>query len=318
MDSLGQFPMMFGDSDSTMLAVLVFLAAATLAFCVMAAVQIRGSVRRRAAGLNTAIEQFDQSRSLRHSSFRLAHRLLEQATRHYASSNDDDLKVLRSRMVKAGIFDPRAVGFFFVGRTVLAVGLAAAIYFFAPVVHHGTAHWLLLIVGGIVGYVGPSMYIDRRIKSRRTEHQAGFPDLMDLLVVCADSGLSMEASLDRVGRELGDSYPSLTANIHMANLEIRAGRTMSDALDHLSERLGLEEARSFAVLIQQSEELGSSITDALRVYSDDMRHKRLSRAEEKAYSLPAKLSLPMMICIFPVIFVVIMLPVFVRLHLGNY
>ena len=112
---------------------------------------------------------------------------------------------------------------------------------------------------------------------------------MDLLVVCADAGLSMEASLDRVGRELGDSYPSLTANIHMADLEIRAGRTMSEALEHLGDRLGLEEARSFATLIQQSEELGSSITDALRVYSDDMRHKRLSRAEEKAYSLPAKL-----------------------------
>ena len=135
---------------------------------------------------------------------------------------------------------------------------------------------------------------------------------MDLLVVCADAGLSMEAALDRVGRELGDSYPSLTANIHMANLEIRAGRTMSEALEHLGDRLGLEEARSFATLIQQSEELGSSITEALRVYSDDMRHKRLSRAEEKAYSLPAKLSVPMMVCIFPVLFVVILLPVFVR------
>src|SRR5262245_45443132 len=149
MDSLGQFPMMFGDSDSTMLAVLVFLAAATLAFCVMAAVQIDGSVSRRAAGLNTNIEQLDQSRSLRGSSFRLAQKVLEQATKHYASTNEDDLKVLRSRMVKAGIFDPRAVGFFFVGRTILAIGLAAAIYFFAPVVHHSTAHWLLLIVGGI-------------------------------------------------------------------------------------------------------------------------------------------------------------------------
>jgi len=309
---------MFGDSDSMMLTVLVFLAAATLAFCVMAAMQIRGSVKRRAAGLSSTIEYVDRPRSLRYSSFKLAQRLLEHATKHYASSNQDDTKVLRSRLIKAGIFDPRAVGYFFVGRTALAIALAAGMFFFAPVSENSGAIWFLVIVGGIVGYVGPSMYIDRRIKSRKMEHQAGFPDFMDLLVVCADSGLSMEASLDRVGRELGDSYPSLTANIHMANLEIRAGRTMSDALDHLSERLGLEEARSFATLIQQSEELGSSITDALRVYSDDMRHKRLSRAEEKAYSLPAKLSLPMMICIFPVIFVVIMLPVFVRLHLGMY
>ena len=162
------------------------------------------------------------------------------------------------------------------------------------------------------------MYIDRRIKARQAEHLAGFPDFMDLLVVCADAGLSMEASLERVGRELGDSYPSLTANIHMTNLEIRAGRTMADALEHFGDRLGVEEARAFATLIQQSAELGSSITEALRVYSDDMRHKRLSRAEEKAYALPAKLALPMMICIFPVLFVVILLPVAVRLMVGNY
>jgi tight adherence protein C len=308
----------FGDSDSTMLAVLVFLAAATLAFCIMAAVQIRGSVKRRAAGLTSAVESTARPHSLRNSSFKAAQRLIEYASKHYVSSNEDDTKVLRSRLIKAGIFDPRAVGYFFVGRTALAIGLAAAVFFFAPEFENHSVYWFLMIVGGIAGYIGPSMYIDRRIKVRKLEHQAGFPDFMDLLVVCADSGLSMEASLDRVGRELGDSYPSLTANIHMANLEIRAGRTMSDALEHLSDRLGLEEARSFAVLIQQSEELGSSITDALRVYSDDMRHKRLSRAEEKAYSLPAKLSLPMMICIFPVIFVVIMLPVFVRLHVGNY
>ena len=122
---------------------------------------------------------------------------------------------------------------------------------------------------------------------------------MDLLVVCADAGLSMEAALDRVGRELADSYRSLCANIHMATLEMRAGRTLSETLDHLADRLGLEEARSFATLLQQSEKLGSSLTEALRVYSDDMRHKRLSRAEEKAYSLPAKLSVPLTLCVFP-------------------
>jgi tight adherence protein C len=318
MDIVNIFTSMIADSDSMMLTVLVFLAATTLAFCVMAAVQIRGSVKRRAAGLASMIEYADRPRSLRHSSFKLAQKLIEYATKHYASGSEDDTKVLRSKMIKAGIFDPRAMGYFFMGRTVLAIGLATAVYLFAPVNENSATRWLIMIVGGIIGYVAPSIYIDRRIKVRRIEHQVGFPDFMDLLVVCADAGLSMEAALDRVGRELGDSYPSLTANIHMTNLEMRAGRTMSDALNHLADRLGLDEARSFATLIQQSEELGSSITDALRVYSDDMRHKRLSRAEEKAYSLPAKLSLPMMICIFPVIFVVIMLPVFVRLHLGNY
>jgi len=203
---------------------------------------------------------------------------------------------------------------------VLAVGLGAAVFVLVPLIItlSSSMLWLAVIVGGIAGYVGPSMYIDRRIAKRRDEHRAGFPDFMDLLVVCADSGLSMEASLERVGHELGDSYPSLCTNIHMANLEIRAGRSMTEALEHLGDRLGLEEARSFATLVQQSAELGSSITEALRVYSDDMRHKRLSRAEEKAYALPAKLAVPMMVCIFPVLFVVILLPVIVRLYTGHY
>ncbi|MET0539795.1 MAG: type II secretion system F family protein [Xanthobacteraceae bacterium] len=230
------------------------------------------------------------------------------------------IKVLRRRMVQAGIYDSRAVAFFFVARTALALAIALAFFLFLPLIVSlsTSSFWLAVIVGGIAGYVGPSMYLDRRIAKLRNEHRAGFPDFMDLLVVCADSGLSIEASLERVGREIGESYPSLCANIHMTNLEIRAGRSMTEALEHLGDRLGLEEARAFSALIQQSTELGSSITDALRVYSDDMRHKRLSRAEEKAYSLPAKLSVPMMVCIFPVLFVVILLPVIVRLYTGHY
>ena len=317
---MGAIDMFLAEGNSTMVGLLVFLAATTLAFSIMAVIRVQGSVKRRAANIGRVGDDASagNSRSLRHSSLKAAQRVIEHTTRHYNSGATEETKVLRRRMVMAGIYDEHAVAYFFLGRTVLAVVLATLAFFFLPM-EHGTAHyWMFTGVAGLVGYLGPSLYIDNRIKTRKQEHQSGFPDFMDLLVVCADAGLSMEASLDRVGRELGDSYPSLTANIHMACLEIRAGRTMSEALEHLGDRLGIEEARSFSTLIQQSEELGSSITDALRVYSDDMRHKRLSRAEEKAYSLPAKLSVPMMICIFPVLFVVILLPVFVRLYLGNY
>jgi tight adherence protein C len=202
----------------------------------------------------------------------------------------------------------------------LAIGIAAAIFIFLPLMRPvgGPLFWLLIVAGGVVGYVGPSMYIDRRISARTLQHRSGFPDFMDLLVVCADSGLSLEASFERVGREIGQGYPSLSANIHLTNLEIRAGRALKEGLENFADRLALEEARAFATLINQSIDLGSSITDAMRVYSDDMRHKRLSRAEEKAYALPAKLAVPMMVCIFPVLFVVILLPVIVRLHVGGY
>jgi tight adherence protein C len=312
----------FGDSSAMMLALLVFLATTVLTFGVMLALRAREAVRRRTAGIAENTGDANDRRALRSSSLKAVQRLLDYTTKHYGATEKDKgaMKVLRRRMIQAGIFDQRAVAYFFLARTALAVGLGVGAFFLVPLVIElkSSVFWLMVILGGIIGYVGPSMYIDRRIKTRRDEHRSGFPDFMDLLVVCADSGLSMEASLERVGRELGDSYPSLCANIHMANLEIRAGRTMTEALEHLGDRLGLEEARSFATLIQQSAELGSSITDALRVYSDDMRHKRLSLAEEKAYSLPAKLAVPMMVCIFPVLFVVILLPVIVRLYTGHY
>jgi tight adherence protein C len=312
----------FGDSSALMLAVLVFLATAVLTFGIMVAARARGAVKRRAAGIReySGDGAPAEQRSLRNSSRKAVQRLLDYTSKHYETGDSGDAKVLRRRLIQAGIFDSRAVAFFFVARTVTAVGLASALFVVLPLLSTQAAgvFWISVMAGGILGYVLPSLYIDRLIASRRNEYRAGFPDFMDLLVVCADSGLSMEAALGRVGRELGDSYPGLCANIHMANLEIRAGRSMTEALEHFGDRLGLEEARSFATLIQQSAELGSSITDALRVYSDDMRHKRLSRAEEKAYSLPAKLSIPMMVCIFPVLFVVILLPVIVRLYTGHY
>lgn len=317
---LAVFGNMLSDGNTMLMALLIFLAAGTLAFSVMAALRVRSAVKKRTSRILSEQERASQGRSLQDSSAKALTKLLEYTTKHYSETNQEHMKVLRRRLVQAGIYDPRGVAFFFIGRTALAVGVAAAIFIFLPLMKPvgGSLFWLLIVAGGVVGYVGPSMYVDRRISARTLQHRSGFPDFMDLLVVCADSGLSLEASFERVGREIGQGYPSLSANIHLTNLEIRAGRALKEALENFADRLALEEARAFATLINQSIDLGSSITDAMRVYSDDMRHKQLSRAEEKAYALPAKLAVPMMVCIFPVLFVVILLPVIVRLHVGGY
>ena len=121
------------------------------------------------------------------------------------------------------------------------------------------------------------------------------------------------AAIDRVGRELVQTYPHLGANLHLVTLELRAGQTLVDALENLSHRLGIDEVASLAVLLRQSEELGTSLAEALRVYSLEMRDKRLSRAEEKAHALPVKLTIPLGIFIFPVMLVFIMLPLVLRM-----
>jgi tight adherence protein C len=319
MESLLDMIAEHGAITNLVVMVLIFVLAATVAFVVMRAVRVRGTVKRRAAGIVSSEELTGSSGSLRNSGVKAAQRLIDRTTRHYSSMDAKNMKLLRQRLVQAGVFDPRAVGFFFLLRGILAVGLGAIGFVLVPVLTgHANMQWPLAGVMGLFGYLGPSLVLDRMVATRRHEYRAGFPDMMDLLVVCADAGLGMAAAFERVGRELGESYPNLSANIHMANLEIRAGRTMSESLDHFGDRLGLAEVRSFATLLQQSDELGSSITDALRVYSEDMRHKRLSTAEEKAYALPAKLSMPLMICVFPVLFVVILLPVFVRIKMGAY
>ncbi|MEA2944800.1 MAG: tight adherence protein [Alphaproteobacteria bacterium] len=313
---------MSGDNSTTMVSVFVFLSAGALAFGIMAVIQVRVAVKRRTAGIGTvtADDVTDDPRSLRYTSKIAAQRLIDYTAKNYSTENTGETKELRRRLIQAGFLDARAAGLFFLARGIGAIVLGIAAFFLAPLALRDDSNlfWPMVMMGCILGYFMPSVYLSRRIAGRQVEHRSGFPDFMDLLVVCADAGLSMEAALDRVGRELSDSYRSLSANIHMATLEMRAGRTLSETLDHLADRLGLEEARSFATLLQQSEKLGSSLTEALRVYSDDMRHQRLSRAEEKAYSLPAKLSVPLTLCVFPVVIIVIMLPVYVRFKVGAY
>jgi tight adherence protein C len=310
------------DSTGLVLAAAVFIATAALVFGILASLRLRGAVRKRTATLGReTLDVGDQSRgSLRDTSMKAVQRLIDHTTKHYSSLDESNMRVLRNRLVQAGIFDPRAVGFFFLVRAALAIGVGSLFGAIAPLLPQSFSalFWAMVGLGGLVGYLAPSLALDRIISRRRDEYRIGFPDFMDLLVVCADAGLAMEAALERVGRELGPSYPALSTNIHMTNLEIRAGRTLTEALEHFAARLGLDEVKSFATLIQQSSELGSSITDALRVYSEDMRHKRLSIAEEKAYALPVKLSFPLMVCIFPVLFIVILLPVIVRVKLGVY
>ncbi len=268
--------------DNLILSLLVFLASAMVAFGIMATVRVRRGVRRRAAGV-LAQEDRAGSGSMRHASQMAAHRLIDYATRHFSASEKGNQRELKRRLVQAGFLDPRAAAFFFLVRILTGLGLAIAVLVLVPAIvdSPGNDIWFLVWAAGLAGYFVPNFYLRRRIHARENEHRVGFPDFMDLLVVCADAGLSMEA------------------------------------VEHFGDRLGLDEARSFATLLQQSEELGSSLTDALRVYSDDMRHQRLSRAEEKAYSLPAKLSVPLTLCIFPVVIIVIMLPVYVRFKVGG-
>ena len=140
-----------------------------------------------------------------------------------------------------------------------------------------------------------------------------FPDFLDLLVVCADAGLTIEAAFERVRAEVGRRSHAFGMNLQMMGAEIRAGRGMVEALVSLADRLDLDEATSFVGMLRQSIELGSDVGDALRVFSEEMRDKRLLRAEEAANKLSVKLVLPLGLFIFPVVLLVVMLPVLIKM-----
>lgn len=172
----------------------------------------------------------------------------------------------------------------------------------------------MCITMAVLGFQLPKTIVSLRRDALCEQHRQGFPDFLDLMVICTDAGISVDSAIDRISVDLVTGYPSLAGNLRLMCLELRAGYSFRDALDNLAERLGIEEAKSFATLLQQSEELGSSMVGTLRIYSDEMRAKRLSRAEEKAHALPAKLVIPLGLCVFPVILGITLLPVFLRAY----
>jgi tight adherence protein C len=242
---------------------------------------------------------------------------VKRAQEFYAKSDPENVARLRMKLIQAGYMEPRAVGMFFLIRFGMLVGAALA----ALLINHWAARaestmasrWTFVVLAGAVGYFLPGLVLTQKVREKMREYRNGFPDFMDLMIVCSDAGMSMEAGIERVSKELFKTYPSLSQNLQLVSLELRAGRSLDDALKALADRLSLDEVRSFATLLQQSKELGTSLSGALRVFSDEMRHKRMSLAEEKAHALPAKMSVPVTVCILPVVLMVAIIPIVVKL-----
>lgn len=242
---------------------------------------------------------------------------VRRAQEFYAKSDPENVARLRMKLIQAGYMEPRAVGMFFLIRFAALVGVALGAF----LVNHWaasaestmTSRWTFIILSGAAGYFLPGLILTQKVREKMREYRNGFPDFMDLMIVCSDAGMSMEAGIERVSKELAKTYPSLSQNLQLVSLELRAGRSLDDALKALADRLSLDEVRSFATLLQQSKELGTSLSGALRVFSDEMRHKRMSLAEEKAHALPAKMSVPVTVCILPVVLMVAIIPIVVKL-----
>jgi tight adherence protein C len=223
---------------------------------------------------------------------------------------------LRLSLVQAGYFRRDAINFYVFWRlaAVVLLPLVVELVFQFAVPDIGFARkFVAIIIAAALGIIAPDAFISRKQRRLATEYRVVFPDIMDLLIVCVDAGLSLEGALDRITGEISKRSRNFGINLAVMGAEMRAGRSFVDALASLAERLMIPEARSLVALLRQSRELGSDVGEALRVFSDEMREKRILRAEEQANKLPVKMLLPLALFIFPVVLGTIMLPIGIRL-----
>jgi tight adherence protein C len=228
---------------------------------------------------------------------------------------DTQGETLRARLIAAGYASPIAPKLFTAIRLIMLVLLPAIAVGMVFLTGSQISVFKLYLLGvglAVFGLYAPNLFISAKADRRREAIVNGFPDSLDLMLVCVEAGLGMEAAFDRVGREMLNSHPLVSRMLSVVTLELRAGATREEALRNMASRTQVTEIRSFSTLLIQSDKLGSSVGETLRVYAGEMREKRRMRAEEKAHKLPVLISIPLVTCMLPVMIGVLMLPAIIR------
>ncbi|MDR3390412.1 MAG: type II secretion system F family protein [Sulfuriferula sp.] len=224
---------------------------------------------------------------------------------------------LRIRFMNAGYRSATAPVLFFSVKTALTFALPGLFFIYSLVAstHLKPNIFLAIIVfTAAFGYFLPNAILARHIRNRKREIFDNFPDAIDLMTVCVEAGLGLDAALARVGEEMSLKSPTMGEELHLVNLELRAGNTREKALRNLALRTGVEEVDMLVAMLVQSDRFGTSVADALRVHSDTLRTKRRLRAEEAAAKIPLKLLFPLIFCIFPSMLLVLLGPAFISIY----
>jgi tight adherence protein C len=219
-----------------------------------------------------------------------------------------EMTKLRQRLITAGYRNRDALIVFLgirIGVALAAFGLLMVPIFWRP-------NLLLALVASGVGYVLPGMVLARKAKRRQHRIRLGLPDALDLLVVSVEAGLGLDQAIQRVGAELAFAHPDLCDELRLINLELRAGKPRPEALHNFAERTGLDDIRGLVTMLVQTDKFGTSVAQSLRVHSDTVRTKRRQRAEEAAAKIGVKMVFPLVLCIFPAIYVVTLGPAAIR------
>jgi tight adherence protein C len=306
------------DAVRIALLILLFLAVVAVAFAVTAMFGERENVRERLVGSGSQgdMDGIASGAGLRVHDARGAWvSLVTAIERTGLPLVDTKDATLRSRLIAAGYTKDVAPRVYSLVRLVMVVGLPILIFGLLWLTGSTPSTLKLALIGMVSALAGlylPSVWIRAKADRRQRDIINGFPDALDLMLVCVEAGLGLEAAFSRVGQEMTRSHPLLAEQLGTVVLELRAGRSQEDALRRMADRAGADEIRAFATLLIQSNKLGSSIAQTLRIYAGEMRERRRMRAEEKAHRLPVLLSIPLVTCMLPVMIGVLMLPAVIR------
>jgi len=228
-----------------------------------------------------------------------------------------NVRRLRRRLIQAGYFDENAVTVYRVTRLIAAVVLPVATFTLLTVILGWPVDLTaigLTLLAVIYGLFLPSFFLSRMISNRKGRITCALPDALDLMVVCVEAGLGLNAALQRVGREMELVEPDLSEELAITNREIRAGKPRDEALRNLGDRTGVDDVKSLVAMLVQTDRFGTSIAESLRVFADSMRTKRRQRAEELVAKAAIKLIFPLLLCIFPALLIVLMGPAIIRIY----
>jgi tight adherence protein C len=222
---------------------------------------------------------------------------------------DWEHSLLRQRFLHAGIRREDAKLLYFGLKTVLPVVTGFSAWLLLRQIGVGGLSALLMtLVAALAGCYLPNCALALKVRARKREIFESFPDAADLMMVCVEAGHGLDGAMQRIADEIRHKSMALAEELYLTNLEMRAGAGRETAMRNLAKRTGIDEVSAFASMLTQADKFGSSIGDSLRVFSDDLRHKRLVRAEELAAKVPTKMLLPLVLFIFPSVIAVILGP----------
>jgi tight adherence protein C len=299
-----------GDSGGSAILLVALAAAAAFALSMGLSAFVVGlldPVRRR-------LSQLSSSDNERPTAAAMADNLSAFASLITPRSQQGRLRV-ENLLIHAGYRSPSARTLYYGVKALLVMILPLLVLLASPLLPQlPTAKLMLFAAGaGYIGWIACSLWLDRQVENRQRALRSGFPDALDLLVVCVESGLGLAPALQRVAEELAVSHPALAEELSLVNAEMRAGVERGQALKNLSERTGLEDIRGMTALLVQTMRFGTSIADALRVYSEEFRDKRTQAAEEKAAKIGTKMIFPLVLFLFPSFFLVAVGPAVIAL-----